>query len=147
MADSAILVTGGAGYIGSHVARQLSESGARVVVLDNLSSGFRQAVLGATFVAGDTGNRELVGKLLAEHHIDTVMHFAAHTVVPESVANPLKYYGNNTCSTRALLECCVAHGVRHFVFSSTAAVYGIPAGGIAAEDSPTARSIRTALRN
>ncbi len=137
MADSAILVTGGAGYIGSHVARQLSESGARVVVLDNLSSGFRQAVLAATFVAGDSGNRELVGKLLAEHHIDTVMHFAAHTVVPESVANPLKYYGNNTCSTRALLEACVAHGVRHFVFSSTAAVYGIPAGGIAAEDSPT----------
>ena len=137
MADSAILVTGGAGYIGSHVARQLGESGARVVVLDNLSTGFRQAALDTTFVAGDSGNRDLVAKLLAEHRIDTVMHFAAHTVVPESVANPLKYYGNNTCSTRTLLECCANHGVRHFVFSSTAAVYGIPAGGIAAEDSPT----------
>ncbi|HSD74264.1 MAG TPA: UDP-glucose 4-epimerase GalE [Steroidobacteraceae bacterium] len=137
MADSAILVTGGAGYIGSHVARQLGESGARVVVLDNLSTGFRQAALDTTFVAGDSGNRDLVAKLLAEHRIDTVMHFAAHTVVPESVANPLKYYGNNTCSTRTLLECCANHGVHHFVFSSTAAVYGIPAGGIAAEDSPT----------
>jgi UDP-glucose 4-epimerase len=137
MADSAILVTGGAGYIGSHVARQLGESGARVVVLDNLSTGFRQAALDTTFVAGDSGNRDLIAKLLAEHRIDTVMHFAAHTVVPESVANPLKYYGNNTCSTRTLLECCANHGVRHFVFSSTAAVYGIPAGGIAAEDSPT----------
>ena len=138
MANPSILVTGGAGYIGSHVARQLSESGARVVVLDNLSTGFRQAVLEATFVAGDSGNRELVAKLLVDHDIDTVMHFAAHTVVPESVANPLKYYANNTCSTRALLECCVTHGVRHFVFSSTAAVYGIPASGVAAEDSPTA---------
>jgi UDP-glucose 4-epimerase len=138
MADPAILVTGGAGYIGSHVARQLVEAGARVVVLDNLSTGFRQAVLEATFVSGDSGNRGLVAKLLAEHRIDTVMHFAAHTVVPESVSNPLKYYGNNTCSTRTLLECCANQGVRHFVFSSTAAVYGIPAGGIAAEDSPTA---------
>jgi UDP-glucose 4-epimerase len=137
MADSPVLVTGGAGYIGSHVARQLAESGARVVVLDNLSTGFRRAALDATFVAGDTGDRDLVRRLLAEHAIDTVMHFAAHTVVPESVANPLKYYGNNTCSTRALLECCVACGVRHFVFSSTAAVYGIPERGIAAEDSPT----------
>ncbi|MCI0434225.1 MAG: UDP-glucose 4-epimerase GalE [Gemmatimonadetes bacterium] len=137
MTESAILVTGGAGYIGSHTARQLRESGARVVVLDNLATGFRQAVLDATFVAGDSGNRDLVGKVLAEHRIDTVLHFAAHTVVPESVADPLKYYGNNTCSTRNLLECCAKHGVRHFVFSSTAAVYGIPATGIAAEDSPT----------
>jgi UDP-glucose 4-epimerase len=138
MKGSPILVTGGAGYIGSHVARQLTETGARVVVLDNLSTGFRQAVLDATFVSGNSGDRELVGRLLAEHRIDTVMHFAAHTVVPESVTNPLKYYGNNTCSTRNLLECCAKHGVRHFVFSSTAAVYGIPSGGIAGEDSPTA---------
>jgi UDP-glucose 4-epimerase len=132
-----ILVTGGAGYIGSHVVRQLGERGERVVILDNLSTGFRSAVLHGTLVIGDTGDRELVGKLLQEHAIETVMHFAAHTIVPESVSNPLKYYGNNTCSTRSLLQACEAAGVRNFVFSSTAAVYGIPAGGIAAEDSPT----------
>ena len=132
-----ILVTGGAGYIGSHVVRQLGERGDRVFVLDNLSSGFRSAVLNGALVVGDTGDRELVGRLLQEHGIDTVMHFAAHTVVPESVTNPLKYYGNNTCSTRSLLQACEAAGVKHFVFSSTAAVYGIPEGGIASEDSPT----------
>src|SRR4051812_15458489 len=132
-----ILVTGGAGYIGSHVVRQLGERGERVVVLDNLSTGFRSAVLSAILVIGDTGNRELVSSLLSEHSIDTVMHFAAHTIVPESVSNPLKYYGNNTCSTRSLLQCCQEAGVKHFVFSSTAAVYGIPQGGVAAEDSPT----------
>lgn len=132
-----ILVTGGAGYIGSHVVRQLGERGERVVVLDNLSTGFRSAVLSGLLVIGDTGDRELVSRLLKDHDIDTVMHFAAHTVVPESVSNPLKYYGNNTCSTRNLLQCCEAAGVRHFVFSSTAAVYGIPEGGIAAEESPT----------
>jgi UDP-glucose 4-epimerase len=132
-----ILVTGGAGYIGSHVVRQLGERGERVVVLDNLSSGFRSAVLNGLLVIGDTGDRELVNRILKEHDIETVMHFAAHTVVPESVSNPLKYYGNNTCSTRSLLQCCEAAGVKHFVFSSTAAVYGIPEGGVAAEDSPT----------
>ena len=132
-----ILVTGGAGYIGSHVVRQLGERGERVVVLDNLSTGFRSAVLHGTLVIGDSGDSALVGRLLREHGIDTVMHFAAHTIVPESVSNPLKYYGNNTCSTRSLLQCCEAGGVRNFVFSSTAAVYGIPDGGVAAEDSPT----------
>jgi UDP-glucose 4-epimerase len=132
-----ILVTGGAGYIGSHVVRQLGERGERVTVLDNLSTGFRSAVLHGQLVVGDTGDRELVSRVLREHSIDTVMHFAAHTIVPESVSNPLKYYGNNTCSTRSLLQCCQEAGVKHFVFSSTAAVYGIPEGGIAAEDSPT----------
>ena len=132
-----ILVTGGAGYIGSHVVRQLGERGERVVILDNLSTGFRSAVLNGLLVVGDTGDRELVSQLLREHGIQTVMHFAAHTIVPESVSNPLKYYGNNTCSTRNLLQCCEAAGVKHFVFSSTAAVYGIPEGGVASEDSPT----------
>jgi UDP-glucose 4-epimerase len=132
-----ILVTGGAGYIGSHVTRQLRARGERVVVLDNLSTGFRSAVLDAPLVVGDTGDRELVAGLLREHSIDTVLHFAAHTIVPESVADPLKYYRNNTCATRNLLECCSDAGVRHFVFSSTAAVYGIPEGGYASEDSPT----------
>ena len=134
---SSILVTGGAGYIGSHVLRQLRERSERVVVLDNLSTGYRSAVLGAPLVVGDTGDRDLVANVLAEHSIDTVLHFAAHTIVPESVADPLKYYGNNTCATRNLLEQCDRAGVRHFVFSSTAAVYGIPEGGLAAEGSPT----------
>ena len=133
-----ILVTGGAGYIGSHVVRQLGERNQTVVVLDNLSSGFRSAAVHGELVVGDTGDRELVGRLLRERRIETVMHFAAHTIVPESVTNPLKYYGNNTCSTRSLLQCCQDAGVKHFVFSSTAAVYGIPPGGTAAEDSPTA---------
>ncbi len=133
-----ILVTGGAGYIGSHVVRQLGEQGEEVVILDNLSTGFRSAILHGSLVVGDTGDRELVGRVLRERGIETVMHFAAHTIVPESVSNPLKYYGNNTCSTRSLLESCQAAGVKHFVFSSTAAVYGIPVGGVAAETSATA---------
>jgi len=132
-----VLVTGGAGYIGSHVARQLGEAGHDLVILDNLYKGFRDAVLYGELVVGDTGDRDLVSELLRRHHIDSVMHFAAHTVVPESVANPLKYYANNTCSTRNLIECCVAAGVRNFIFSSTAAVYGIPASGSCDEDTAT----------
>jgi len=132
-----ILVTGGAGYIGSHVVLQLVAAGERVVVLDNLSTGFASAVLGAELVIGDVGDAELVGALLRERDIDTVLHFAARTIVPESVADPLRYYGNNTCATRSLLACCAAAGVRHIVFSSTAAVYGIPADGRAREDTPT----------
>jgi UDP-glucose 4-epimerase len=132
-----ILVTGGAGYIGSHVVRQLVERGERVVVLDNLSTGYRSSVLGASLIVGDTGDREAVARVLGEHGIETVMHFAAHTIVPESVSNPLKYYGNNTAATRNLLECCDRAGVGHFVFSSTAAVYGIPEEGLAREETPT----------
>jgi UDP-glucose 4-epimerase len=130
---STILVTGGAGYIGSHVARQLGERGEKVVVLDNLSSGSREAVLTGTFVLGNVGDRALTERVMTEHRIDAVMHFAAHTVVPESVRDPLKYYGNNTCATRNLLESAAAAGVKHFVFSSTAAVYGMPASGVADE--------------
>jgi UDP-glucose 4-epimerase len=137
LTKGAILVTGGAGYIGSHVVRQLGEAGERVVVLDNLGKGFRQAVTAGELVVGDVGDYTLVSRLLSEHGIDTVMHFAAHTIVPESVAHPLKYYGNNTCSTRSLLQACLEQGVKQVVFSSTAAVYGIPEGGYAAEDSPT----------
>jgi UDP-glucose 4-epimerase len=138
MSQGSILVTGGAGYIGSHVVLQLRARGERVVVLDDLSRGFRQAVIDAPLVVGKVGEREAVLELLRAHAVDTVMHFAAYTIVPESVSEPLKYYGNNTCSTRTLLECGLAAGVRHFVFSSSAAVYGMPAGGVAAEDSPTA---------
>lgn len=132
-----VLVTGGAGYIGSHVVRQLGERGERLVTLDNLSTGFRSAVTHGELVVGDTGDRALVSRLLAEHRIDTILHFAAHTIVPESVSNPLKYYGNNTCATRNLVQCAAEAGVKNFIFSSTAAVYGIPEGGIASEDSPT----------
>ena len=138
MANGSILVTGGAGYIGSHVVRQLGEAGERVVVLDNLSKGFRQAVTAGELVVGDVGDYPLVARLLSERQVDTVMHFAAHTIVPESVALPLKYYGNNTCCTRSLLQACIDNRVQNFVFSSTAAVYGLPSDGHASEESPTA---------
>lgn len=134
----ALLVTGGAGYIGSHVVLQLVEAGERVVVLDDLSTGFREAVIDAELVVGNVGDQALVSKLLRDHGVDTVMHFAARTIVPESVSDPLRYYGNNTCATRNLLQCCKDAGVQQVVFSSTAAVYGIPEGGKAAEDTPTA---------
>ena len=137
MTRKTILVTGGAGYIGSHVARQLNESGDRIVVLDDLSTGFRQAVLGSDLVIGNTGDSACLETVFSKYDIDTVMHFAAHTIVPESVSDPLKYYRNNTAASRTLLEHSLAAGVKHFVFSSTAAVYGIPDSGLAAEDSPT----------
>ncbi|RFA25144.1 UDP-glucose 4-epimerase GalE [Alkalilimnicola ehrlichii] len=137
MGQNTILVTGGAGYIGSHVVKQLTTRRENVVVLDNLTTGFADAVVGGELVVGDTGDRKLVAELIEKYQIDTVMHFAAHTIVPESVADPLKYYRNNTTNSRTLLECCQAAGVEHFVFSSTAAVYGIPPEGIADENSPT----------
>jgi UDP-glucose 4-epimerase len=137
MANGSILVTGGAGYIGSHVVRQLGEAGEQVVVLDNLIKGFRQAITTGDLIVGDVGDYALVSRLLAEYQVDTVMHFAAHISVAESMANPLKYYGNNTCGTRALLQACAENDIKHFVFSSSAAVYGIPEGGYADENSPT----------
>lgn len=142
MSKKGVLVTGGAGYIGSHVVRQLGEAGERIVVLDNLYSGFAESVLYGELVIGDTGDRELVARILRDHDIDSVLHFAAHTVVPESVSNPLKYYGNNTSNTRSLLQCCSEAGIKHFIFSSTAAVYGMPDSPgedkRASEDTPTA---------
>jgi len=137
MANSKILVTGGAGYIGSHVLRQLGDAGESVITLDNLSTGFREAITVGDLVIGDTGDAALLDRIFKEHDIDTVMHFAAHTIVPESVSDPLKYYGNNTSSSRTLLERATKHGVKHIVFSSTAAVYGIPQDGRASETTPT----------
>lgn len=131
-----VLVTGGAGYIGSHVVRQLGESGRDVVVLDNLSTGFKDAVLHGELIVGETGDQALVSSLVEKHDVDTVMHFAAKIVVPESVADPVKYYRNNTENTLKLLEACGPR-VKHFVFSSTAAVYGMPEDGRASESSPT----------
>lgn len=136
MSKSGILVTGGAGYIGSHVVRQLGERGERVVVLDNLSTGFSEAVLHGTLVIGDTGDIPLVSRILREHNIESVLHFAAHTIVPESVSDPLKYYRNNTCNSRNLLESCATAGVKHFIFSSTAAVYGIAKADFVSEETP-----------
>ncbi|HWZ64307.1 MAG TPA: UDP-glucose 4-epimerase GalE [Steroidobacteraceae bacterium] len=138
MERGSILVTGGAGYIGSHVALQLRARGERVVVLDDLSRGFRQAVLDTPLIVGRVDDRDTVLSLLRTHGVETVMHFAAYTIVPESVREPLKYYGNNTCATRALIAYCLEAGVGKFVFSSTAAVYGMPAEGVAAESTPTA---------
>jgi len=137
MKNNKILVTGGAGYIGSHVVRQLGLAGEDVLTLDNLSTGFEAAVTAGSFVHGDTGDADLLEKIFAENAIDTVMHFAAHTVVPESVSDPLKYYRNNTASSRTLLEAAARHDVKNFVFSSTAAVYGIPDGGKASEQTAT----------
>jgi len=126
MTNKTILVTGGAGYIGSHVVKLLGERGENIVILDDLSTGNEEAVLFGELVVGKTGDMALVEKLIKQHNIDTVIHFAAHTIVPESVENPLKYYANNTCSTRNLLQVCQDNHIKHFIFSSTAATYGIP---------------------
>jgi UDP-glucose 4-epimerase len=122
-----VLVTGGAGYIGSHAVLALLDAGWPVVVIDNLTTGFRWAVPeAAVFAQGDIADQDLVARLIAEHGIQAIIHFAGSIVVPESVENPLKYYENNTVKSRALIESAVRGGVRHFIFSSTAATYGIP---------------------
>jgi UDP-glucose 4-epimerase len=133
-----VLVTGGAGYIGSHMVLDLVAAGEPVVVLDNLSTGFSWAVAaGVPLVVGESGDQALVTRLIREHGIDAILHFAASIVVPESVADPLGYYRNNTVNSRALFECAVRNGVRHVIFSSTAAVYGNPAEIPVTESAPT----------
>jgi len=134
-----VLVTGGAGYIGSVVADQLLARGHDVVVLDDLSTGHRAAVpAGATFVEGGIGDRTAVTALLARHPVDAIVHMAASALVAESVANPEKYRTNNVAAAQVLLDAAVAAGVRRFVFSSSCAVYGYPAAVPIAEDAPQA---------
>lgn len=133
-----VLVTGGAGYIGSHAVLALQDAGWPVVVVDNLVTGFRSAVpYGAPFYETDVGDSETVRIILRAHNIGAIMHFAGSVVVPESVENPLKYYDNNTARSRVLIEAAVSEGVPHFVFSSTAAVYGEPEASRVSEESPT----------
>lgn len=133
-----VLVTGGCGYIGSHVVRQLSEAGRKVVVFDNLSTGFADALINdEELVVGDLADTDALERLFSGRRFDTVLHFAAAIVAPESVSDPLKYYGNNTRNTLNLLQACVRFGVERFIFSSTAAVYGLPEGGAASEETPT----------
>ena len=134
----AVLVTGGAGYIGSHAVLALLDAGWPVVVIDNLVTGFRSAVPDAAiFAEGDIADQRLVGRLIAEQRIKAIVHFAGSVVVPESVTDPLKYYENNTVKSRALIESAVKGEVRHFIFSSTAATYGIP------DQVPVAETART----
>ena len=133
-----VLVTGGAGYIGSHMVHALLEAGEPAVVLDNLTTGFDWAVPpGATLIVGDARDQSRVGALVAAHRIDAIIHFAASIVVPDSVRDPLGYYRNNTVNSRALIEAAVKAGVRYFIFSSTAAVYGNPQRVPVREDDPT----------
>ena len=129
-----VLVTGGAGYIGSHVVRQLGEAGHDIVVFDNLSTGYRWAVTAGELVVGDLADEAAVDRLFSGHHFEAVLHFAANIVVPESVANPLKYYGNNTRNTLNLLKAVERYQVPYLVFSSTAAVYGMPEQQVLTED-------------
>jgi UDP-glucose 4-epimerase len=138
-AKAPVLVTGGAGYIGSHAVLALLDAGWPVVVIDDLSTGFAWAVPeAAAFARGDIADAALVARLIAEHGIGAILHFAGSVVVPESVAQPLRYYENNVVKSRALIESAVTGGVRHFIFSSTAAVYGTPISVAVAEDAPTA---------
>ena len=133
-----VLVTGGAGYIGSHMVHALIDAGERVVALDNLSTGFPWTLPGnAPLVVAESGDQPRLAALIAEHAVDAVIHFAASVVVPESVRNPLAYYRNNTVNSRALIETAVKSGVPHFIFSSTAAVYGNPERVPVREEDPT----------
>jgi UDP-glucose 4-epimerase len=133
-----VLVTGGAGYIGSHTVHDLVDAGEQVLVLDNLSTGFVSALPRPMLpIVGDIGDQALVASLIDQYDVEAIIHFAGSTIVPESMRDPLGYYGNNTANSRALIEAAVKGGVKHFIFSSTAAVYGNPVRVPVAEDDPT----------
>jgi len=133
-----VLVTGGAGYIGSHVVRQLAQAGHDIVVFDNLSTGYRWAVTAGELVVGDLADEEAIDAVFSAHQFEAVLHFAANIVVPESVSNPLKYYANNTRNTLNLLKAVEKYQIPYMVFSSTAAVYGMPEQTVLTEDLPLA---------
>jgi UDP-glucose 4-epimerase len=133
-----VLVTGGAGYIGSHAVLALKDAGHNPVVIDNLTTGFRWALPDdAPFYEGDIADETLIARIIQEQHIQAIMHFAGSIIVPESVENPLKYYRNNTANSRSIIEAAITGGVKHFIFSSTAATYGIPKESPVREDTPT----------
>lgn len=138
MSDQSVLVTGGAGYIGSHAVLALRDAGRKVIVLDDLSTGVRDAVPeGVAFHRGSVADAMLVERIFADYEVTTVMHFAGSISVPESVAEPAKYYRNNTCASLSLAHACVRAGVNRFIFSSTAAVYGAPSSSPVSEDAQT----------
>ena len=133
-----VLVTGGAGYIGSHMVRALAEAGERVVVIDNLSTGFSNFLPESVpLFIGDAGDENLVEGVIAQHQVESIIHFAGSVVVPDSMRDPLGYYRNNTMTTRSLLNAAVKGGVNRFIFSSTAAVYGNPEQVPVPEHAPT----------
>jgi UDP-glucose 4-epimerase len=136
--EMAILVTGGAGYIGSHMVHELHDAGEPVVVLDNLSTGFRFLLPSSVpMIVGNTGDQDLVAKIIVQHKVEAIIHFAASIVVPDSLSDPLGYYRNNTVNTALLLQAAIAGGVRQFIFSSTAGVYGNAEAVPVREDAPT----------
>jgi len=136
MKKETILVVGGAGYIGSHMVKDLLEAGYGVVTLDNLSTGHRELLTGGDFVEGDLADERVLDRIFSSYRISSVMHFAAFALVGESVENPLKYYRNNLAATIALLSAMIRHDVKRFIFSSTAAVYGEPLEVPIREDHP-----------
>lgn len=133
-----VLITGGAGYIGSHVVKALGKLGHEITVYDNLSTGHKDAVTFGKLVVGDLADVEKLEKLFAAEKFEAVLHFAGSIVVPESVANPLKYYSNNTLNSYQLIKLCLKYNCKNFIFSSTAATYGEPSEGMVSEESPTA---------
>lgn len=132
-----ILITGGAGYIGSHVVKALGLLGHDITTFDNLSTGHREAVLFGDLVVGDLSDGAKLDQLFSQKKFEAVLHFAGSIVVPDSVSQPLEYYRNNTLNSHLLLEMCKKHGVDKFIFSSTAAVYGMPSDGVCSESTPT----------